>query len=139
MFKKIMVPVDLNHTDTLNKALAAASDLAGLHGAVVAYVAVAPATPGPLGHTPEEKAARLAEFAEAEAMARGINAEAHSVISHDPSADLDAALLKAVEDTGADLVVMASHVPGLVDYVWPSHGGRLAAHAKTSVFVVRPD
>ncbi len=139
MFRKIMVPVDLNHTDTLDKALAVAADLASRHDAPVAYVAVAPATPGPLGHTPEEKAARLADFAAKEAEAHGIAAEPHSVISHDPTADLDASLARAVDETGADLVVMASHVPGLSEYVWPSHGGRLAVHAKISVFVVRPD
>jgi hypothetical protein len=33
---------------------------------------------------------------------------------------------------------MASHVPGLTEYVWPSNGGKLAGHAKASVFVVRP-
>jgi nucleotide-binding universal stress UspA family protein len=57
--------------------------------------------------------------------------------SHDPAADLDPTLLKAVEETGADLVVMASHVPGLTDYIWPSNGGTVARRAKVSVMVVR--
>ena len=38
---------------------------------------------------------------------------------------------------GADLVVMATHVPNLTDYIWASHGGHLASHAKASVFLVR--
>jgi nucleotide-binding universal stress UspA family protein len=59
------------------------------------------------------------------------------VVSHDPTVDVDDALMKAVSETGADLVVMASHVPGLADYIWPSNGGKLAAHSSASVFVVR--
>ena len=45
--------------------------------------------------------------------------------------------VEAVHETGADLVVMASHIPGIADAIWPSHGGRLASHADVSVFVVR--
>ena len=60
-----------------------------------------------------------------------------SLVSHDPSSDVDDILLKAVKDTGADLVVMASHVPNIMDYVWPSNGGKLATHTDASVFLVR--
>jgi hypothetical protein len=34
-------------------------------------------------------------------------------------------------------VVMASHVPGMLEHVWSSHAGRLASHASASVFIVR--
>ena len=44
---------------------------------------------------------------------------------------------EAAEELGADLVVMATHVPNLTDYIWASHGGHLASHAKASVFLVR--
>ena len=51
------------------------------------------------------------------------------------------ALLRSLRlsGTGADLVVMQSHVPGLMDYIWPSNGGKVAGHAKCSVLVVRGD
>ena len=45
--------------------------------------------------------------------------------------------VKAVEDTGADLVIMASHKPGLAEYFWPSNGGKLASHSGVSVLLVR--
>ena len=38
---------------------------------------------------------------------------------------------------GADLVIMASHVPGMLEHIFSSHGGYIAQHAKVSVFVVR--
>ena len=138
MFTKIMVPVDLAHEETLGRALEVSAQLARSFEVPVAYVGVSAGTPGALGHNPEEFGAKLEAFAAAQADAEGIEAEAAPVISHDPTADLDRALLDAVETTGADLVVMASHVPGLKDYVWPPHGGKLAAHSKASVFVGRP-
>ncbi|MDN3720862.1 universal stress protein [Roseibium salinum] len=45
--------------------------------------------------------------------------------------------MKAIDETDADLVVMATHVPNLKDYVWPSNGGRVASHSDVSVFLIR--
>lgn len=137
MFHKIMVPVDLAHSGKLGKALETAGALAKLWGAEVVYVGVSAAVPGAVAHNPEEFAARLADFAADQSAKQGIAATAHAVISHDPATDLDPSLLKAVEETGADLVVMASHIPNLTDYVWPSNGGTIATRARASVLVVR--
>lgn len=139
MFKRIMAPVDLAHADTLRKALSVTAALAKHYDLPVTYVGVSSSAPGALGHNPSEYGERLSKFAAEQAEANGITADAKAEISHDPSADLDDTLLKAVDETGADLVVMASHVPGLADYAWPSNGGKIAAHAHASVFVVRPD
>lgn len=132
-----MAPVDLAHADKLGRALQVAADLADRYGAEVCYVAVTAPTPGALAHNPSEFAARLDDFAQAQAARHGHTATSHSVVSHDPAVDLDDSLLKACDDTGADLVVMASHVPGVVDFLFPSHGGRIATHAEVSVMVVR--
>ena len=137
MFKKIMTPVDLAHKGDLKKALACTADLAKHYGAEVVYVGVTAATPGPTAHNPREFADKLEAFAKAEADEHGIKAAAETVISHDPATDVDDALLKAVKETGADLVVMASHVPNVLDYIWPSNGGKIAEHAKCTVMVVR--
>jgi nucleotide-binding universal stress UspA family protein len=139
MFKRIMAPVDLTHKESLEKALKATGDIARHYNAPVTYVGVAASAPGALGHNPAEFEKKLSAFAAGQAAEYGITADSKPVISHDPAVDLDKALLKAVDEVGADLVVMASHVPGLADYVWPPHGGKIAAHAHASVFVVRPD
>ena len=57
--------------------------------------------------------------------------------SHDPTADLDPTLMKAIEETGSDLVVVASHIPGFPEYLFASNAGYLAMHASVSVFVIR--
>ena len=137
MFSKIMVPVDLEHLDHLQRALGVAADQARHYGAGLCYVAVTSSAPRPLGHTPEEKAARLAAFAAAQAEPHGIVASSHLALSQDPSADMDSILLTAITETGADLVVIGSHMPGWTDILTGSHGGWMATHARTSVIVVR--
>lgn len=137
MFTQIMVPVDLGHVDRLGKALKCAADLARLYKIPVVYAAVSTALPGKIAHTPDEFSDRLASFAAGQADAEGIETGAHAIFSHDPAVDLDPSLIKAAAEIGADLIVMASHIPNLMDYVWPSNGGTIAGHSKASVFVVR--
>jgi nucleotide-binding universal stress UspA family protein len=137
LFTKIMVPVDLAHADKLERALQCAADLATNYNATVVYVGVAAATPGSVAHTPQEFAEKLAAFAAAQGESAGISTDSLAMTSHDPSTDLDPTLLDALDQCGADLVVMASHIPNLTDYIWPSNGGTIARRAKVSVMVVR--
>ena len=139
MFNKIMVPIDLAHADRQMAALEVAADLAEHYGAELVYTAVTAPTPGPMGHNPEEFAANLGEFAQGQAAVHDIETSSHAVVSHDPAVEIDDALLEAREEIGADLVVMASHVPGVADFLLPSHGGRMASHAGVSVMVVREE
>ncbi|KAA0916594.1 universal stress protein [Aquicoccus porphyridii] len=137
MFSRIMVPVDLAHLPDLERALTCAADLAKHYGAKVTYVGVTAAAPGTLGHNPKEYEAKLSDFAQEQARSRGIDTHEYTVVSHDPATDLDEKLMGAIGETGADLVVMQSHMPNVMDYIWPSNGGKIAEHAKCSVMVVR--
>lgn len=137
MFQKIMCPVDLAHKASLEKALRCAGDLARHYACPVVYVGVTAGVPGPVAHTPAEYSEKLAAFARAEAAGQGITAESHAEMAHDPTTEVDDALIRALATTGADLVVMASHVPNVLDYVWPSNGGKLAEHAHASVMLIR--
>jgi len=137
LYKKIMVPVDLSHVGDLDKALKTAGTLAKQFSAPVIYTSVTAAAPSPVAHSPQEFEQKLSAFAAKEGASHGIDAEAKAIVSHDPTVDLDETLMKAVKDTGADLVVMQSHLPNLTDYIWPSNGGTIATHSSASVFVVR--
>lgn len=137
MYKTIMVPVDLAHADKLDKALTTAADLARNYGIPVCFVGVTTSLPNPVAHSPSEFGAKLERFAEEESARRGIKATALVKISHDPSVDLDQTLIEAAREAGADLAVMASHVPGLPEHFFASNAGYLAAHAPFSVLVVR--
>ncbi|MCX2725281.1 universal stress protein [Roseibium salinum] len=137
MFKRILIPIDLGHVDKLEKAISAGVYLAKLDNIPVVFAAVTSAVPGALAHTPEEFRSKLDAFANGQADKHGITASAHAVFAHDPAVELEDALLKAIDETDADLVVMATHVPNLKDYVWPSNGGRVASHSDVSVFLIR--
>jgi nucleotide-binding universal stress UspA family protein len=137
MYTRIMAPVDLAHADRLEKALATAADLSKHYAIPVCYVGVTAPTPGPVAHNPAEFAQKLEEFGRQQVERYGHEAVTKAFTSHDPTIDLDDTLLKAVEETGADLVVMASHIPDAIDHFWPSNGGKIASHSDASVFVVR--
>jgi nucleotide-binding universal stress UspA family protein len=137
MFKQIMVPVDLEHVDQLEKSLRIAADISKLYGAPVCYVGVANEQPSPVSHDPAEYDQKLGQFAEQQFSLHGHKGTSRTFVGHDLVTDLDDILLAAVKEINADLVVMASHVPTLVNYVWPSNGGKIAAHSKAAVFVVR--
>ncbi|MGP9821875.1 universal stress protein [Salinarimonas sp. NSM] len=137
MYRKILAPIDLAHRDRLAKAIDTAVELARHWAIPVVLVGVTEATPSAVAHNPPEYARKLAAFAEETAAAAGIAVEARAYTAHDPATQIDETILKAVADTGADLVVMASHAPTIGDALVPSHGGRLASHAAISVFLVR--
>lgn len=137
MFNQIMVPVDLQHMDQLKNSLKIAADLSKHYEAPICYVGVTNEQPSPIALNPDDFAKKLDAFASEQAILHRVNATSRTFTGHDLVADVDDVLLKAVKEVGADLVIMASHVPKLVDYVWPSNGGKIAAHSDASVFVVR--
>ncbi|WP_417729266.1 universal stress protein [Roseovarius sp.] len=137
MFSTIMVPVDLLHKDALAKALDVAGDLAKRHGAQIKIVSVGGELPNELGHNSGEFSETVKRFAEDLRDKYAVTVSAEPIISHDPEVETTSALMRAIERTGADLVVVASHVPGFLEHIFASHGGYIAQHAKVSVFVVR--
>lgn len=137
MFRRILVPVDLDHPERLQKALTAAAAEARQHAATVVYLGVTEETPGAVARNPGDYRGKLAAFAAAQAETHGIETEAMPVVSTDPAAEINKLILTAVKDSGADLVVMASHPPRMLDWILPSHGGHVAEHADVSVFIIR--
>ena len=137
MYKKIMVPVDLGHSDKLDKAIATAADLSKFYKAAVQIVGVTGSAPTAVAGTPEDFAGKLAAFAAAESDKYGVEFGAHAVTTADPAVELDDRLGREAQDIGADLIVMGSHVPGFAEHLFASRAGYLASHAGISVFVVR--
>lgn len=137
MYSNIMVPVDLTKLEKLEKAFQVAADIANLYGADVHYLSVGPETPSELGKSPAEFARKLETFASEQAKQYGINAKAYPIAAHDPSAELNKTLSVAGEAIGADLIIMASHIPGFIDQIFHSHGGYVATHSELSVLLVR--
>ncbi|WP_107852131.1 universal stress protein [Oceanimonas marisflavi] len=138
MYQRIMIPVDLAHEERLDKALKTGADLARLYDIPVCYVGVTSSAPGEVAHNPQEFEQKLKAFASAQAARHRLREVCtQACVSPDPAVDLDRTLLKAVKNSGADLVVMASHVPGLAEHLFASNAGYVANHAGVSVLVVR--
>lgn len=138
MSNSILVPVDLEHADKLTTALGIAADLARHSGASIVYLGVVDAVPTTSSTTEGDKhAARLHDFAAAQAKTHGVKATAHVALRGDFHLTVGRDIITAAEETGCDLIVMASHVPGLKEHILSSNAGYVASHAPMSVYVVR--
>jgi nucleotide-binding universal stress UspA family protein len=137
MYKHIGVPVDLAHREQLDKALDTACTLASTFGARMTLLAVAGPAPGGAAHSPRELAGKLDALAATLADRSGQAVATRVEVVGDPVADLDRTLNRQFHELEVDLVVMASHMPGIRDYVFHSNAGFLASHTDLSVFVVR--
>lgn len=139
-----MVPIDLTHTEKLTKALDTAKVLAQAGGGTIILVGVTSTAPGAAAHTPEEFSKKLSAFGSEYAERSGCHVETSSFVANDPATDLHKTLIdasgKLVDASGkldVDLIVMASHVPGLPEHIFSSNAGSVASHAGISVLVVR--
>ena len=139
MFNHIMVPVDLAEKNALQKAELVAVELARLYRACLTLVSVSGGLQAKVSHSNEEYGRQLALHADEIAKANDIEVESMNYSVPDPSVEVDHKLMQAIEALNVDLVVMASHQPGWMEYIVNSHGGRMASHAPISVFVVRGD
>ncbi|WP_405231205.1 universal stress protein [Lentisalinibacter salinarum] len=136
-YHKIMVPVDLAHLDSLDKALRTAADLAAGYRIPVCYVSVAPGAAPLTAAQADEFREALDTFALDQAERHGFEATARAVIPEDDSLDVREALMRALEESGADLVVMASHIPDVDDRMFASNAAYVASSAPITVMVVR--
>lgn len=137
MYHKIVVPVALTHTETLDKAMKVVADLSKHYGASVHVVGITAPTPDPVSHNAEEYANKLGQFAAEQSSALGAEFEPHPIVTNDPVTELEPRLDEYIHEIGADLVVMATHIPGFREYVFASNAGFLASHTDVSVFLVR--
>ena len=134
MYKTILVPVDLGHADLGKETLRLAREIGGKQCRIAAVYVIAD-TPGYV--TIELPAGLLQKNliqsrAELKALADEVGAESEVLNGHTP-----VRILEYVRDIGADLLVIASHRPGLQDYFLGSTAARVVRHADCAVLVNR--
>ncbi|MCC1491482.1 universal stress protein [Cognatishimia sp. F0-27] len=138
MTSRILVPVDLDHAEKLEKALDLAAKFAKEDGATVIYTDVVDAVPTTSPITEGERMAdRLKRFVDVQRTKYGIDGQAHVALRGDLHLNVGADIIKAAKDTDCTLIVMASHVPGIKEHFLSSNAGYVASHAPVSVYVVR--
>ncbi|MCB1464936.1 MAG: universal stress protein [Nitratireductor sp.] len=136
MYARILVPVVLDHEPNIEMALEVAHVLLAEGGEITLFHAmeeipkfVAAQLPaGTIQRSLEEIDARLAAIAK--------TAGSH-VRSASVSGNASHAILDYINEMGADCVIIASHRPGLQDYLLGSTAARVVRHATCSVHVIR--
>ncbi len=136
MFKKILIPVDLSAAEKGKIMIDAAEKVSGDSSKILllnvvedipAYVA-SELPRGILETTRENAETQLEDMAGASGRKMDTEVRAGSPAT---------AILDAAEEIDADLIIVASHRPGLQDYLLGSTAGRVVRHAKCSVLVLR--
>lgn len=139
MINKILVPLPTEAAKNGASALEMAAELAKSHNARIVLLHVVEEMPGYVSiHLPADlqKSAAVASQADLEAAAKkhGIADGADIVVREgNPASDI----LDYANDNDIDMIVMASHDPGLADYLLGSVAARVVRHAHCSVLVVR--
>ncbi len=140
MFKKILVPVDLNDSKLATAALDKAVALAKSFNAELRLLYVMPVVPStyleyvPVNFEAGEKTRVEAELA---AMATSFDLPQDKVSSTIRTGGVYHEVLAEAESSHADLIVTGSHWPTLATYLIGSHATSIARHAHCSVLVVR--
>ncbi|PHQ97943.1 MAG: universal stress protein UspA [Marinosulfonomonas sp.] len=141
MIKSILLPVDLNHESSWDKALPQAVSLAQANGAELHVLTVIPNYGSSMvgSYFPEDFAENaLKETKEAldtlvaANIPNSVKATAHAV-----HGTIYKRILVTADDNGCDLIVLGSTRPSMQDYLLGPNAARVVRHAKQSVFVVR--
>ena len=140
MYKRILVPVDLQDRGVAVRVLEEAAYIAKGSNAELHLLTVVPTYSMsivgsffPEGY--EAKALTAARAALTDFMAEQTAAEgAKGHVAHGTIYD---EIMKVADKLGCDLIVMASHRPELKDYLLGPNAARVVRHANQSVFVVR--
>ncbi|KRS16138.1 universal stress protein [Roseovarius indicus] len=141
MFDNILLPIDLTHPESWEKALPLAAKMCGeggtLHILGIVHELGSPLVASYLPRDFEEKMlqdmkAELDAFV-SEKVPAGTKAVAHVGHGHVPEK-----ILAAANDVSADMIVMASHPPDeLRTFLVGSNADKVVRHASRPVLVVR--
>ena len=141
MFRHILLPVDIEHPESWEKALPMAVELAGTEGTLhllgivhdVGSAWVAQSLPRDFEKNALQMMKTRLNALAAETIGAGTRVETH--VGHGHVAEH---ILKAAEAIGADLIVIAAHRPDdLRTMLVGSNSGKVVRHATIPVLSVR--
>jgi len=136
MYKHIVVAVDLSHGDAGKALMSKAIDLLD-QGGVVRLLHVLEEVPSYVAaELPKDLNDRRMAEAKVELSAL-IDSKDAPVTTEVRTGAAANQILQAAEDNGADLIMIASHRPGLSDYFIGSTAARVVRHAQCSVLISR--
>jgi nucleotide-binding universal stress UspA family protein len=139
MIETILVPIDISEEEAGATSLSLARDLARRYGSKLVLLNVVEQLPG---HVAAQLPKGILEKASTNAVARlekiardnGITENSQIAVRQGrPSTEI----LEYARESGANMIVIASHDPGLADYLLGSVAARVVRHAHCSVLVTR--
>ena len=141
MYKAILLPVDMGHRASWEKAAPAAVSLAQQYGAKVNVVTVIPDFGMPMvgSYFPEDFAEKALEATTADLekfVEKHIPAEVLGKTRAVHGTIYKRIIINA-DQMDCDLIVLGSHRPEKADYLLGPNAARVVRHANQSVFVVR--
>ncbi|MGX1100281.1 universal stress protein [Amorphus sp. MBR-141] len=141
MYRKILLPIDLNDVTTGRKGLATAAALARTFEAELHVLSVVPTVGMSIvgGFFPEgfeEKALAKVKLALGAFMDAELPADI-AAVGHVAHGSIYEEILHAAKALGCDLIVVGAHRPELSDYLLGPNAARVVRHAAQSVMVVR--
>ena len=141
MFKDILLPVDLGNAESQRKAVKTAVHLAKTSKAQLHVMTVVPDfglsivgsffPEGYEKHALDEASKKLHDFVQAEIPK---NVKVQHIVGH---GTIYEEILRAANELGCDVIILASHRPELKDYLLGPNAARVARHAACSVMIVR--
>ena len=139
MYSSILVPVDLDEPTSWERTVPTALALRRCFDAWLAFVYVVPGSllaleaqwsSLSLRRILDRNRTRLMKLADD--CAEGVETEKHVT-----SGSVYGGILEIAEQTGVDLIVLASHRPQMKDYLLGANASRVVRHSRCSVMVVR--
>ena len=140
MYKAIMLPIDLSHESSWKKAIPVAVKMAETLGARLHVITVVQdirdATVAQ--YFPDDYETTMARQA-AEKLSDLVGRELAGVevTEHVAAGQVYREIVRAAEENGCDLIVMASHRPELADLLIGPNADHVARHTAASVMIVR--
>lgn len=140
MYQRILFPVDLHEAGSWSKALPIVRGLVETFGCELHVLTVVPEIPVDTAELflPDDTPRRLAEAASSslDAFVAEHLGDLRAV-KHVKSGRIYHVILDTAETIAADLIAMASHSPGMADYLIGPNSARVVRHATMSVLVIR--
>ncbi|NYS25110.1 universal stress protein [Rhodobacteraceae bacterium 2376] len=136
MYSRIIVAVDLSNSAQSNALLKTATQLIDAGGEIRLLHVLEEVPSYIAAELPRDLSDRRHAEArmELKTLAGGVDARVEFEVR---SGAASGQILQAAEDSNADLIMIASHKPGLSDFFIGSTAARVVRHAQTSVLITR--
>jgi len=145
MYERLLVPVDLSDTSSLDKALPVAASLAKGEASEIHVLTVVPTSGMAVvgSYLPEDYADKAAEGAR-EALAKALESKRDlcspaALKGHVAKGSVYQEIMHAADSLKCDAIVMTAHRPDLKDYLLGPNAARVVRHASQSVMVIRDE